>query len=168
MNRTSKVTVVPADNMIMVDGVGLNTPILNAPANMHALQWTGNEGHIEWTDKANTPLTASDFTQWVAPFALAYDNAFNSLQELSTTQTVQLPTVKTVEELEVMFNQARKERLSDTDYIFMEDYPDIMPSLKEAVIKYRQELRDMPSLSGYPWDGGESKTPWPVNPLAGN
>ena len=43
----SWVTVVPDDNLIIVNGEGLVFPY-HAPENMHALQWTSNAGHIEW------------------------------------------------------------------------------------------------------------------------
>ena len=61
------VTVVPADNLIIVDGKALVFPF-DAPANMHALQWRGDTGHTEWTDGPNQPLTAEDYDEQVAPF----------------------------------------------------------------------------------------------------
>ena len=40
------VTVVPADNLIIVDGKALVFPF-DAPANMHALQWREEQGHTD-------------------------------------------------------------------------------------------------------------------------
>lgn len=48
------VTVVPADKLIIVGGEALvfDSPFA-APANLHALQWDGEQGHMEWTDDYN-------------------------------------------------------------------------------------------------------------------
>ena len=89
------VTVVPADNLIIVDGKALVFPF-DAPANMHALQWRGDTGHTEWTDGPNQPLTAEDYDEQVAPYvalweeekrrleaeAAAAEEAYNSLENV--------------------------------------------------------------------------------------
>ena len=61
------VTVVPADNLIIVNGEAIVLPF-DAPTNLHALQWRGDTGHTEWTDGPNRPLTAEDYDEQVAPF----------------------------------------------------------------------------------------------------
>ena len=33
------------------------------------------------------------------------------------------------------------------------------------LIIYRQELRNLPSKEGFPWDGGGELTPWPIKPV---
>lgn len=33
-----------------------------------------------------------------------------------------------------------------------------------AWLAYRKALRDLPSVEGFPWDGGGEETPWPVEP----
>lgn len=62
-----QVTVVPADNLIIVDGAALVFPF-DAPTNLHALQWRGDTGHTEWTDGPNKPLTAEDYDEQVVPY----------------------------------------------------------------------------------------------------
>ena len=44
------VTVVPGDRLIIVDGEAIvfESPF-PAPSNLHALQWNGTSGEIEWT-----------------------------------------------------------------------------------------------------------------------
>lgn len=67
---------------------------------------------------------------------------------------------------EALFRKLRYRRndlLSATDYLVLPDYP-LPEEKKEAVKKYRQDLRELPSRQGAPWDGGEEKTPWPVKP----
>lgn len=63
-----KVTVVPEDHLIIVDG---ETLFFNydAPDGMHALQWDGTAGHIEWKGTAeNQLLSADDYDSVVAPY----------------------------------------------------------------------------------------------------
>ena len=62
-----------------------------------------------------------------------------------------------------MLRAARDLKLSATDYLLAADYP-VSPEKKEAVIAYRQALRDLPSQEGAPWDGGGELTPWPEKP----
>lgn len=62
-----------------------------------------------------------------------------------------------------MLRAARDVRLAATDYLLAADYP-LAPEKKEAVIAYRQALRDLPSQEGAPWDGGGEDTPWPALP----
>lgn len=90
-----QVTVVPADNLIIVDGAALVFPF-DAPTNLHALQWRGDTGHTEWTDGPNKPLTAEDYDEQVVPFvalweeekrrleaeAAAAEEAYNSLENV--------------------------------------------------------------------------------------
>ncbi len=53
------VTVIPADGLVVVDGVGLHVAF-SAPQTLHALQWHTGAGHAEWTDKPNTAVTSYD------------------------------------------------------------------------------------------------------------
>ena len=62
-----KVTVVPDDRLIIVDGYALCLDY-TSPDGMHALQWNGEGGHTEWKDGPNQPLQAADYDDQVAPF----------------------------------------------------------------------------------------------------
>lgn len=97
----STVTVVPDDNLIIVDGKALVFPF-DAPTNMHALQWLGDGGHTEWTDGPNEPLTAEDYAGRVAPYvalwegekkrleaeAAAAEEVYNSLENVKARKLV--------------------------------------------------------------------------------
>jgi hypothetical protein len=54
----------------------------------------------------------------------------------------------------------RKELLTETDYLFMADYPKMTPDVEEAWKKYRQALRDLPSVTIDP-----SNPTWPIKPF---
>ena len=63
----AKVTVVPADFLVIVDGEALFFDF-SAEEGMHALQWDGEVGHIEWEVGENQPLSADDYDAVVAPY----------------------------------------------------------------------------------------------------
>jgi len=67
-----RVTVVPDDNLISVNGEGLVFPFPHEP-DMHALQWAGTAGHIEYKPQngvmpANRPLGEEDFASVVQQY----------------------------------------------------------------------------------------------------
>ena len=77
----NKVTVVPVDQTIIVDGLALSLTY-TAPADMHALQWHDGTGHIEYNDGSpNRPLTAADYDVEVAPFTALWQAEYDRLEE---------------------------------------------------------------------------------------
>lgn len=64
-----QVTVIPTDNVIMVDGKILQFSY-ETPANIHAIQWNGNKGYIEYTDsKHNKELSGeADYIVHILPY----------------------------------------------------------------------------------------------------
>ena len=66
MSTVTTVTVVPADKLIICDGVALVFDF-QAPDGLHALQWRDDAGHTEWTGGPNQPLTVADYDEQVAP-----------------------------------------------------------------------------------------------------
>ena len=70
----SKVTVVPTDGLVAVDGEMLffDVPLPDDMQALHALQWDGESGHTEWTDGPNQPLTPADYDTQIAPFVIAW------------------------------------------------------------------------------------------------
>lgn len=71
-------------------------------------------------------------------------------------------TVST-DELFLQLRRSRNARLASSDYLLLSDYP-LPEEIKNAVLAYRQALRDLPAQSGAPWDGGGEATPWPELP----
>lgn len=157
------VTVVPADNLIIVDGEALVFPF-DAPANLHALQWRGGTGHTEWTDGPNQKLAAADYDEQVEPFVeLWQTEKTRQEQAAAEAEAARLAEYNSEESRFERLRAERDRRLSATDYLLMQDYP-LNNILKEAVQLYRQALRDLPSQEGAPWDGGGESTPWPELP----
>ena len=96
------VTVVTADNLIIVDGKALVFPF-DAPANMHALQWRGDTGHTEWTDGPNQPLTAEDYDEQVAPFVKLWQAEKARLEKKAAEEAAAraLPDAKSAKQSEI-------------------------------------------------------------------
>ena len=156
------VTVVPADNLIIVDGEALVFPF-DAPANLHALQWRGVTGHTEWTDGPNQKLAAADYDEQVEPFVeLWQTEKTRQEQAAAEAEAARLAEYNSEEARFERLRAERDRRIAATDYLLMQDYP-LDDTLREAVQLYRQALRDLPAQEGAPWDGGGEETPWPQN-----
>lgn len=79
------VTVVPADRIVIVDGQALNFEF-NAPELMHALQWDGMQGHIEWQGSGDEPprnelLAADSYAGQVAPYVELWEEEKARLEQ---------------------------------------------------------------------------------------
>lgn len=163
-----RVTVVPADRLVIVDGQAL-TFNFNAPERMHALQWDGKQGHIEWQGSDDEPphnelLTADIYANRVAPFVKLWQDEKARLEQAAAeAEAARLAEYNSEEARFERLRSERDRRLAATDYLLMQDYP-LDDTRKEAVRLYRQSLRDLPSQEGAPWDGGGEATPWPELP----
>lgn len=163
-----RVTVVPADSLVIVDGEALVFPF-DAPENMHALQWGEKQGHIEWQGSDdepphNEPLTADSYADKVAPFVKLWQAEKARLEQAATeAEAARLAEYNSEEARFERLRAERDRRLSVTDYLLMPDYP-ISDDQRAVVQTYRQALRDLPAQSGAPWDGGGEATPWPAAP----
>ena len=157
------VTVVPSDNLIIVDGAALVFPF-DAPTNLHALQWRGDTGHTEWTDGPNKPLTAEDYDEQVVPYVKLWQDEKARLEQAAAeAEAARLTEYNSEAARFERLRAERDRRIAATDFMIMADYP-IPADQRTAVQAYRQSLRDLPAQEGAPWDGGGEKTPWPEAP----
>ena len=70
-----RVTIVPADSLVIVDGRGLDVS-LTLPGHVHAIQWDGRTGWVEHTDGTpNTPVTQAEYDALVVPALAAWESA---------------------------------------------------------------------------------------------
>lgn len=160
------VTVVPSDKLIIVDGEAIvfEEPFA-APANLHALQWDGQRGHIEWEDDYNWHLEAEAYEEEVAPYVALWQ-AEKARREKAAAEA-EAARLAEYNSSAARFERLRAERdrrIAATDYLLMPDYP-LAENSRAAVQSYRQALRDLPTQEGAPWDGGGEATPWPAMPV---
>lgn len=166
-SEIQSVTVVPVDNLIIVNGTPLRCEFA-APANLHALQWrAATGGHMEFTDDYNIDLNPSDPTAYkeeVAPYVAAWDAERRRLEaEAEAAEAARLAEYNSETARADRLRAERDARLAATDYLIMPDYP-LEDAARAAITAYRQGLRDLPQQDGAPWDGGEAQTPWPALP----
>ena len=163
-----RVTVVPADRLVIVDGLAL-TFDFNAPKRMHALQWDGKQGHIEWLGSGdepphNEPLAADSYAGQVAPYVELWKEEKARLEQAAAeAEAARLAEYNSEEARFERLRSERDQRLAATDYLLMPDYP-LSDDQRTILQVYRQALRDLPSQEGAPWDGGAEDTPWPEIP----
>ena len=163
-----RVTVVPADNLVIVDGLAL-TFNFNAPERMHALQWDGKQGHIEWQGSDdepphNEPLAADSYAGQVAPYVELWKEEKARLEQAAAeAEAARLAEYNSEAARFERLRSERDQRLAATDYLLMPDYP-LSDDQRTILQVYRQALRDLPSQEGAPWDGGAEDTPWPEIP----
>lgn len=70
-----QVIIIPADSLVAVNGEGLHFSFA-APASVHAIQWHGGAGHIEYVNASlpNKPLSgADDYAAHVAPYVALWE-----------------------------------------------------------------------------------------------
>lgn len=164
----SRVTVVPADRLVIVDGQAL-TFEFSAPERMHALQWDGKQGHIEWLGSGdepphNEPLAADSYAGQVAPYVELWKEEKARLEQAAAeAEAACLAEYNSEEARFERLRSERDQRLAATDYLLMPDYP-LSDDQRTILQVYRQALRDLPSQEGAPWDGGAEDTPWPEIP----
>jgi hypothetical protein len=94
-------TVVAADNVIVVDGEALSLNFA-FPSNLWAIQWDGTTGHAEWTDGPNTEATLE--------FAQPYIDAWQSVKDAQPS-----PVEPTAQEI---LNSESQAYLDSTDKFF--------------------------------------------------
>lgn len=164
----SRVTVVPTDRLVIVDGQAL-TFEFSAPERMHALQWDGKQGHIEWLGSGdepphNEPLAADSYAGQVAPYVELWKEEKARLKQAAAeAEAARLAEYNSEAARFERLRSERDQRLAATDYLLMPDYP-LSDDQRTILQVYRQALRDLPSQEGAPWDGGAEDTPWPEIP----
>lgn len=160
-----RVTVVPADRLIIVNGEALQFDY-PAPPNLHALQWDEGTrtGHMEWTDDYNMALDASLYDEEVAPFVALWEAEKARLAtEAEAAEAARLEEYNSESARYARLRAERDVRIAATDYLLMPDYP-LSDEARAAISAYRAALRDLPARDGAPWDGGGEATPWPAMP----
>jgi len=61
----SVITLIPSDKQMILDGYDINFD-LKLDANIHAIQWDGSKGHIEYNDgSSNEEITEFDEDGWI-------------------------------------------------------------------------------------------------------
>ena len=167
-------TVVPADNLIVLNNEGLqleNVPfhILEQHNLMHALQYHNGKGHIEWTEERNEVnriLTEDDFETDVQPYVEMFIAEKKIKEQKEEEERIEQERLYNSEEQRfIRLRSARDGKLAASDFRMTADvFNSMSPEEQQAWIDYREALRVLPEQDGAPWDGGEELTPFPPEP----
>lgn len=66
------VTIVPSDKIIIVNG-RCYVVEMSYPSGVHAIQWSGEKGHVEYTDdRPNLQIAADSYAEYVQPYVTAW------------------------------------------------------------------------------------------------
>lgn len=106
------------------------------------------------------------FDKTYPPEAAVYCNKNNCFIEANPNGGYDIKEIPAPTEKELFdrLRSMRNAKLTETDkYVSVPDYPISEKSVEDLKV-YREELRNLPSQEGAPWDGGGEATPWPEFP----
>lgn len=126
--------------------------------------WELKEDHRQKKDAGGTPIEGTGTPYWL-PGDTYETNAryVDTVGPLPENAILTRPA-KSEEQLWADLRFARDNKLDESDYLFISDYPVTEEELA-PIKQYRQALRDLPAQEGAPWDGGGEETPWPAEPV---
>lgn len=138
-----QLTIIPSDGAVYKDGVPLNhLTLVGIPLEVHALQWNGVEGWIEFNN--GTPNeTIENLPEWALSSVSLYENALATLSV--NEQAITQPEVLSYDQKLFLIKVERDKRLSASDWTQLAD---VISSHDESWLAawqiYRQSLRDLP------------------------
>ena len=136
-----KVTIITEDKFISVGGtgyLGISTDWSYIPSNVHAVQWNGSSGEVEYTDGSpNVGITSLGV---YAPAVTHHETERLRLAAIEVAEQAQLAD----KDWDNEFRRQRRFVLEDCDWTQANDSP-LSSSKKTEWATYRQVLRDLPS-----------------------
>ena len=82
----STLTIIPDDKVIIVDGVAVVCDF-DIDSDVHAVQWDGSSGHVEYKSKDNTTLSSNEYESYVT---LHSDEKIRQAQVIQDAETAAL------------------------------------------------------------------------------
>jgi hypothetical protein len=127
-----KITVVVLDELVCIDSLCYrNIDMSLVPNNIHALQWNGSVGHIEYTNLVNENIVS--LPSWIDGLI----DAWNSIDY--NEKNPPSPTPEQIQQ-DNLFKAA--EKLQESDWAVL---PDVNLVNKEEWLSYRSFLRNIRS-----------------------
>ena len=87
-----KLTIIPSDQAVYKDGVSYSGLTLNSiPADVHALQWDNNTGHIEYKNHIKPNESITQLPSWANDALTTWQQAYDAEQaaKLAAEQAAQ-------------------------------------------------------------------------------
>jgi len=140
-----RISIITDDNCVVKDGAGytLDLSSCGIPSNVHALQWNGSSGEIEYND-GTTQHDIDALPSWAT-----------SAVEVHDAKVAEINSPLTDADLEFAAIIERARLMNETDHWALSD----TPPMTQEEMDYRQALRDITSAEGWPTDHV-----WPTKP----
>lgn len=157
MNK--RVTVINNDNDrmdVIIDGEAYYDLPLALPKNVHAVQWYGEHGEVEYMDR----------NEEIKDFHICSD-AMKAVEKYIEEEKERLENVKIPEKPdnltdEEYIREIRGGMLDESDWVVNRSFEEGI-DIPEAWREYRNALRDIPSQEGFPYE-----VDWPTPPSSFN
>ena len=173
MDQQLVIKLTSNDGVIAPIGYVESPPILYT--NLKALYPSVNFSDVA-TSSETEPYEYGVFEHATPPYDLEYTKSFDDVgitkqedgiwrQTFVVRDATESEIAKRTKEKAIQQRNLRMLLLRRTDYIFAGDAPDNVVADKEAWRAYRQALRNVPSLPGFPWT---HVMPLAPNPVVGN
>jgi hypothetical protein len=150
-----RLTIIRDMGLVHIDGRGHDEQdMTGVPEDVHALQWDGTSGEIEFVD--NTPNEEiTSLPSWANDKATAMSTklAEEDAEALRLEEEAKAYAESTEGKAEAI-RMERDRLIADTDWWALSDV-----TMTDAQSAYRQALRDITSQAGFP-----ENIEWPIKP----
>lgn len=170
------VAVAFLDNFIIVDGQHVyfenGIEIVPQHENLIAIYWNNGLGSIERKNGSTEDDTfyEAKYDEYVAPYVEQWEAEIERLKAIEEEKMAEEARQAaeaaadnaendTENDIEAAARNERNRRLLESDHLMLPDYP-IDEETRQAIIAYRQALRDLPEQEGWP-----ENVEWPVCPI---
>jgi hypothetical protein len=146
-----RLTIIRDMGLVHVDGRGHHEQdMTGVPENVHAIQWYGASGEIEFVD--NTPnQEITSLPSWASDKATAMSTKLAEEDDLEKEKKAYAESPEGKAEA---IRMERDRLISETDWWALSDV-----TMTDAQSAYRQALRDITSQAGFP-----ESVDWPIKP----
>lgn len=151
-----RLTIIPGDKAIGIGGeflLKIQEDLSWIPSNIHAVQWNGESGHIEYKDE-----TPNELINDLGIYKQAIDTFNNEKQRIEDEEKIKAEAIEAARDYWKELRILRDGKLSKCDWTQIADVS-LTEEQKTAWRTYRQALRDLPGNTEDP------KNPiWPTIP----
>jgi len=158
-----RLTIIPGDKAIGIGGeflLKIQEDLSWIPSNIHAVQWNGESGHIEYKDE-----TPNELINDLGIYKQAIDTFNNEKQRLEDEEKIKAEAIEAAIDYWKELRSLRDRKLTECDWTQIPDAP-LTEEHKDAWKNYRQALRDLPKNITDPkvLVNDSSDSGWPIEP----
>lgn len=174
------VTIVPSDGLCIINGEQVSDKELFNTNDFpfHALQYHNETLVLEPSmSEANIIKYGEDgynYNNYIVNALTKFNNKREQEEAERVVQEAEYQAYyNSTEQRAVRVRTERDKRLNDTQWLVSRHQEEVSNGLETTLseeqfnelLEYRQALRDLPTVEGFPWQGGDNnEIPWPVRP----